>query len=259
MHPQPYSEAFTRPLSDAIRFPYGIIGATEQLLKTMDQPPFKPRANDCSQDTLETRAESAPPEISSPDHNHSAVPSPPNRKSTFGSGDTVAKRFRILRFIAQGGMGEVYEALDIELKQKVALKTVRSAFLADANALERFRQEIVVAKRVTHPNVCRTYDLFRHETAKEGESDLLVVSMEFLAGQNLEQLLKEKGKLSAAEALPLVKQMVAGLAAAHQAGVVHRDFKTNNVMLVPPASGSGSVRVVVSDFGLAHSLDAGEF
>jgi eukaryotic-like serine/threonine-protein kinase len=225
----------------------------------MDKPPFKPRDNDRSQDTLETRAGSAPPQISSPDHNQTVRPAPPARRSNFAPGDTIAKRFRILRFIAQGGMGEVYEALDIELKQRVALKTVRSAFLADANALERFRQEIVVAKRVTHPNVCRTYDLFRHESPKDGESDLLVVSMEFLAGQNLDQLLKEKGKLNTAEALPLVKQMVAGLAAAHQAGVVHRDFKTNNVMLVPAGSGPGSLRVVVSDFGLAHSLDAGEF
>jgi len=225
----------------------------------MDKPPFKPSANDRSQDTLETRAGNAPPEISSPDHNHSAALPPPSSQSTFAPDDTVAKRFRILRFIAQGGMGEVYEALDIELKQKVALKTVRSAFLADANALERFRQEIVVARRVTHPNVCRTYDLFRHEATKDGDSDLLVVSMEFLAGQNLDQLLKDKGKLSTTEALPLVKQMVAGLAAAHQAGVVHRDFKTNNVMLVPAGSGPGSLRVVVSDFGLAHSLDAGEF
>jgi serine/threonine protein kinase/tetratricopeptide (TPR) repeat protein len=225
----------------------------------MDQPPFKPPENDHSQDTLETRAGTSPPEISGPDHNHGAAPHSPTRQSSFNPGEIVAKRFKILRFIAQGGMGEVYEALDIELKQKVALKTVRSVFLADANALERFRQEIVVAKRVTHPNVCRTYDLFRHEALKDGESDLLVVSMEFLAGQNLDQLLKEKGKLNTAEALPLVKQMVAGLAAAHDAGVVHRDFKTNNVMLVPSGSGSGSLRVVVSDFGLAHSLDAGEF
>ena len=225
----------------------------------MDQPPFKPPENDRSQDTLETRAETPPPAISSPDRGPSAGPVPQAAHSNFSPGDTVAKRFKILRFIAQGGMGEVYEALDIELKQKVALKTVRSAFLTDANALERFRQEIVVAKRVTHPNVCRTYDLFRHEGTKDGESDLLVISMEFLAGQTLDQLLKEKGKLSTSEALPLVKQMVSGLEAAHQAGVVHRDFKTNNVMLVPGGSGSGSLRVVVSDFGLAHSLDAGEF
>src|SRR5215472_1931563 len=83
--------------------------------------------------------------------------------------------------------------------------------------------------------------------------------MELLAGQTLDHLLKQKGKLATDEALPLVKQMIAGLAAAHEAGVVHRDFKSNNVMLVPPASGSGSLRVVVSDFGLAHSLEGGEF
>jgi serine/threonine protein kinase/Tfp pilus assembly protein PilF len=225
----------------------------------MNQPPFKPPGNDRSQDTLDTRTGRMPPEISAPNHNQSAAAARPSQHSNFAPGDTVARRFRIVKFIAQGGMGEVYEALDIELKQKVALKTVRSAFLTDANALERFRQEIVVAKRVTHPNVCRTYDLFRHEATKESEADLLVVSMEFLAGQNLDQFLKEKGKLSTAEALPLVKQMVAGLAAAHQAGVVHRDFKTNNVMLVAGGAGSTSLRVVVSDFGLAHSLDAGEF
>ena len=224
----------------------------------MDNPPLKPRENDTSQDTLESRAATPVPEISALDHKRAHAPIPSAHSPAFSPGDTIAKRFRIVRFIAQGGMGEVYEALDIELHQKVALKTVRSAFLGDIKALERFRQEIVVAKKVTHPNVCRTYDLFRHEAGKTGEADLLVVSMELLAGQNLDQLLKEKGKLGSTEALPLVKQMIAGLAAAHQAGVVHRDFKTNNVMLVPPSSGSGVLRAVVSDFGLAHSLDAAE-
>jgi serine/threonine protein kinase/tetratricopeptide (TPR) repeat protein len=225
----------------------------------MDDPLLKSPQNDPSQDTLETRAETAPPQISSFEAVLNAQPGQTAHQSSFASGEIVARRFQIVRFIAQGGMGEVYEAFDIELKQKVALKTIRSAFMTDTNALERFRKEIVVAKRVTHPNVCRTFDLFRHEAAIKGQSDVLVVSMELLAGTTLDQLLKEKGKLTADEALPLVKQMVAGLAAAHEAGVVHRDFKTNNVMLVPPASGSGSMRLVVSDFGLAHSLDAGEF
>jgi serine/threonine protein kinase/tetratricopeptide (TPR) repeat protein len=224
-----------------------------------DDSPLKPPENDQSQQTLDTRTPSPTPGISFVEASSDKPPLPAPRQSAFSPGDTVAKRFRILRFIAHGGMGEVYEALDIELKQKVALKTVRFGLLVDATALERFRQEIVVAKRVTHPNVCRTYDLFRHEATKEGESDVLVVSMELLAGQNLDQFLKEKGKLPTAEALPFVKQMVAGLAAAHEAGVVHRDFKTNNVMLVPPMSGSGPMRAVVSDFGLAHSLDVGEF
>ncbi len=222
----------------------------------MDDAPFKPRENDASQQTLDTRSPSLTPEISIAEQAHAAAVANP---SAFSPGELIAKRFRVERFLAQGGMGEVYEALDIELKQKVALKTVRSVLLGDVQALERFRQEIVVAKRVTHPNVCRTYDLFRHEAGKPGETDVLVVSMEFLAGQTLDHFLKQQGKLSPTEAEPLVKQMVAGLSAAHKAGVVHRDFKSNNVLLVSPPSGSGPVRVVITDFGLAHSLDPGEF
>jgi len=229
-----------------------------------DDSPLKPPEDDPSQQTLDSSSTLPTPSISLVEQGSgTATPprtsQPPTPQSAFSPGDTIAKRFRILRFIAHGGMGEVYEALDIELKQKVALKTVRSVLLADVQSLERFRQEIVVAKRITHPNVCRTYDLFRHESGADPSSDVLVVSMELLAGQTLDHLLKQKGKLATDEALPLVKQMIAGLAAAHEAGVVHRDFKSNNVMLVPPASGSGSLRVVVSDFGLAHSLEGGEF
>ena len=222
----------------------------------MDDAPRKPPRDDLSQQTLDTRTPSVTPNISYLDPGQ---PRTSEKISAFSPGHLIAKRFRIERFIAHGGMGEVYEALDIELKQKVALKTVRSVLLADVQSLERFRQEIVVAKRVTHPNVCRTFDLFRHESDKPGESDILVVSMELLSGHTLDQFLKQKGKLSTIESLPLLKQMVAGLSAAHQAGVVHRDFKSNNVLLVPPASGSGSVRVVITDFGLAHSLDPAEF
>jgi serine/threonine protein kinase len=228
-----------------------------------DDSPLKPLEDDASQETLDSqstvraRISEDEPAPAPPRPPQPAKPAP--AQSAFSPGDTIAKRFRILRFIARGGMGEVYEALDIELKQKVAIKTVRSVLLADVQSLERFRQEIVVAKRITHPNVCRTYDLFRHETSDDPSTDVLVVSMELLAGQTLDHLLKEKGKLTTAEALPLVKQMIAGLAAAHEAEVVHRDIKSNNVMLVPPASGSGSMRVVVTDFGLAHSLEGVEF
>ena len=222
----------------------------------MDDPPFKPPQDDPSEQTLDSRTSDAGPETKPTGVRpaHSAA-SP----SAFAPGDRIAKRFRIERFIAHGGMGEVYEALDIELKHKVALKSVRSVLLADVQALERFRQEIVVAKRVTHLNVCRTYDLFRHEATKPGESDVLVVSMEFLRGQTLDHFLTQKGKLSPAEASPLVRQMLAGLSAAHQAGVVHRDFKPSNVLLVPNPSAAPPLRAVITDFGLAHSLDPAEF
>ena len=229
-----------------------------------DDSHLKPPEDDPSQQTLDSQSTLPTPGISlvegvGPAQLRTSQPPTPAPQSAFAPGDTIAKRFRILRFIARGGMGEVYEALDIELKQKVALKTVRSVLLADVQSLERFRKEIVVAKLITHPNVCRTYDLFRHESGADPSSDVLVVSMELLSGQTLDHLLKQKEKLTTDEALPLVKQMIAGLAAAHKVGVVHRDFKSNNVMLVPPASGSGSLRVVVNDFGLAHSLEGGEF
>ena len=224
-----------------------------------DDSPPKPPEKDSSEQTIDTHAPGVSPGISLLGAAADQSLKPNTAATTFSSGDIVAKRFRIVNFIAQGGMGEVYEALDIELKQKVALKTVRSVLLSDVQALERFRQEIVVAKRVAHPNVCRTHDLFRHESGKAGEPDVLLVSMELLRGETLNHVLRVKGKLAPAEALPLIKQMIAGLAAAHHAGVVHRDFKTSNVMLVPQASASGAVRVVVADFGLAHSLDAGEF
>src|SRR5215469_504286 len=151
-----------------------------------DDSPLKPPEDDLSQETLDSPS-TARARISEDDLSP-APPrplQPPTPQSAFSPGDTIAKRFRIQRFIARGGMGEVYEALDIELKQKVALKTVRSVLLADVQSLERFRQEIVVAKRITHPNVCRTYDLFRHESGADSSSDVLVVSMELLAGQTL--------------------------------------------------------------------------
>src|SRR5579863_5851201 len=156
----------------------------------MDDPPLKPPESDPSEQTLDTHTSWDAPGKGPA---RPSSPRPADPSSAFSPGDRIAKRFRIDRFIAHGGMGEVYEALDIELKHKVALKSVRSVMLGDVQALERFRQEIVVAKRVTHLNVCRTYDLFRHEATKPGESDVLVVSMEFLRGQTLDHFLAEKG------------------------------------------------------------------
>jgi eukaryotic-like serine/threonine-protein kinase len=223
----------------------------------MHEPPTNPPECDPKETGRLTGPFDVIPQISAPGETPGNLDRNGVRSSTFAAGDIVAKRFRIERFIAQGGMGEVYEAIDLELKQKVALKTIRSVLIADEKALKRFRQEIVVAKRVTHPSVCRTFDLFRHESVTEGTDDVLVVSMEFLCGSTLDQHLVKKGKLTTKEALPLVGQMIAALHAAHEAGVVHRDFKTSNVILVD--TGNGNVRVVVTDFGLAHSLDLDEF
>ena len=130
----------------------------------------------------------------------------------------------------------------------IALKTIRPELVARGQALERFRREILLARRVTHPNVCRIFDL-GHDPSADAGPDVAFLTMELLRGETLRQHLR-RGPLSAEEAFPLVAQMAAGLAAAHDAGVVHRDFKAANVMLVPPLSGDAEPRAVVTDFGL---------
>ena len=167
--------------------------------------------------------------------------------ATFADGQIVADRFLIVRFVASGGMGELYEAEDRELHEHVALKTIRPEIAQDASAIARFKREAFLARQVTHPNICRIFDLFRHQPSGSAPP-VTFVTMEFLAGETLADRLR-RGPMTTTEALSVVSQMGAALDAAHQAGVVHRDFKSNNVMLV--AQSDGTMRVVVTDFGLA--------
>src|SRR5688572_17288905 len=169
---------------------------------------------------------------------------------TFNRDEEVAGRYRIVRFIARGGMGEVYEAEDLELGGRVALKTVRLDAAGDRHAIERFKREIHLARQVTHPNVCRIFDLSRHPRAAP-DGDVLFLTMELLPGDTLADRIRQRGRLATADALPIVEQVASALAAAHRVGVIHLDFKSSNVMLVPSGSGS-AVRAVVTDFGLAH-------
>jgi eukaryotic-like serine/threonine-protein kinase len=172
--------------------------------------------------------------------------------------ELLAGRFSIVRFIARGGMGAVYEAEDLSLRTRVALKIIRSALLADGSALERFRREVLLARRVAHPNVCHVYEFYEARTA-EGVA-VHFLTMELLDGGTLARRLRDGGPMSTAEALPLVVQMCDGLEAAHAEGVVHRDFKSSNVLLVQrrATSGeSGSTRAVITDFGIARPLEVG--
>ena len=171
-------------------------------------------------------------------------------------GELLAGRFHIVRFIAGGGMGEVYEAEDQELRERVAIKIIRPEILAQQNAVARFKREVNLARKVTHPNVCRIFDLFRHKSDDgSGQQGTVFISMELLHGKTLGEHLKG-GRLDASEALPLVEQMASALSAAHAVGIVHRDFKPGNVVLV---GAPGRWRVVVTDFGLAlRSLTADE-
>ena len=160
-------------------------------------------------------------------------------------GDVLAGRFSIIRFIGQGGMGEVYEAEDLELGDHVALKTIRADIASDRTVMDRFKREVHLARRVTHPNVCRLFDLARHQG---GSTDITFLTMEMLPGHTLGERLRQ-GALPEAEARTLATQLAGALAAAHSAGIVHRDFKPANVMLDP--TGERGLRAVVTDFGLA--------
>ena len=175
--------------------------------------------------------------------------------SIWAGGQTVAGRYRIERFIRAGGMGEVYEAFDTMLEQRVALKTIRAGIEGAPRNLQRFKQEIALAREVTHPNVCRVFDVDEHYDPDTG-AGMLLLTMEFLPGCTLAERIKQCGRMSTEEALPLVRQMGAALAAAHDRKIVHCDFKPGNVMLAPPleASFEGSERAVVTDFGLALRL-----
>ena len=171
--------------------------------------------------------------------------------ATFRAGDLLCDRFRVVRFIARGGMGELYEAEDLTLGERVALKTIRSEIAVHQRANQRFRREVQLARKVTHPNICRIFDLFEHRPPEGTAGAVSFVTMELLQGETLSQYLRKHGPLSVEDARPIVQQMAAALSAAHAADVIHRDFKTNNVMLLD-AGPSRPPRVVVTDFGLAH-------
>lgn len=145
--------------------------------------------------------------------------------------DVLCGRFRIISLIGRGGMGEVYKAWDEELEDHVALKTLRLEISTHELFTSRFRRELQLARKVTHPNVCRIFDSFKHAV---GDGTFIsVLSMELLQGQTLADYLKTKIRLTAAEALPIVQQIIAGLSAIHAAGIVHRDLKPSNLILVP--------------------------
>ena len=162
----------------------------------------------------------------------------------FIPGTMLAGRYRIVALLGRGGMGEVYRAEDLTLGQLVALKFLPTGVADDPDRLARFHQEVRVARQVSHPNVCRVYDI--------GEADgHLFISMEFVDGEDLSSLMRRIGRLPAGKALELARQLCAGLAAAHDRGVVHRDLKPANVMI------DGRGRARIADFGLAGLVDDG--
>ena len=169
-------------------------------------------------------------------------------------GEVLAGRFLLVRLIGEGGMGEVYKAFDPELQEHVALKAIRAEIASDPKSIARLKREFQMARRVTHANVCRIYDLDRH-TWPNGRP-CVFLTMELIEGETLAQRLRRAGKMPVEDALPIVVQMVQALTAAHRQGVVHRDFKPSNVML--DDSSGPSLRAVVTDFGLARQARQSE-
>ncbi len=160
----------------------------------------------------------------------------------FLPGRLLAGRYRIIALLGRGGMGEVYRADDLTLGQPVALKFLPEEASRDEALVERFRNEVRLSRRVSHPNVCRVYDV--------GEVDgHTFFTMEYVDGEDLASLLRRIGRLPADKALEIARQLCAGLAAAHAKGVLHRDLKPANIML------DGRGQVVVTDFGLAGLVD----
>jgi serine/threonine-protein kinase len=166
------------------------------------------------------------------------------------NGNLILDRFQIVRFLGAGGMGEVYEALDRVLGARVALKTIRAELAGDERVLDQFRSEVQLAREVTHPNVCRIHDLFAVAASSSDPGPRLAfLTMEYISGETLAERLRKQGALPQDIALPLIRQVAEGLAAAHAAGIVHRDLKTANIMLTRDRR--DALRAVVMDFGVA--------
>src|SRR6187455_2216090 len=162
----------------------------------------------------------------------------PLDRGHFVPGQMVGDRYRMVALLGRGGMGEVYRAEDLKLGQPVALKFLPRDVEGDADRLQRFLGEVRHALRVTHPNVCRVFDI--SETAGRH-----FISMEFVDGEDLASLLRRIRRLPEDKAVEISRQLCAGLAAAHDQGVLHRDLKPANVMI------DGRGRAKITDFGLA--------
>ena len=176
-----------------------------------------------------------PTEVSMP---RSLSSDPSSDDGRFVPGTLLGDRYRIISKLGAGGMGEVYRATDLRLGQQVALKFLPQEMAEDPKALARFHNEVRIARQVAHPNVCRVYDIGEVEGTP-------YLSMEYVDGEDLNSLLRRIGRLPRDKALEIARKLCAGLAAAHNKGVLHRDLKPGNIMI------DGRGQVLITDFGLA--------
>ncbi|MDA8017922.1 MAG: serine/threonine-protein kinase [Thermoanaerobaculia bacterium] len=172
----------------------------------------------------------------------------------FSPDDLIDDRYRVVRFLAAGGMGDVYEVFDTDIEMTLALKMLQPDLADEEDQRQRFLREIRLASQVTHPSVCRIYGSGIH-LREDGVSQPFL-TMELLDGETLAARLESRGRLDPDETMAIARQLADALEAAHAVGIVHRDFKTGNIMLVPTPG--GQERVVVTDFGLARATETEE-
>jgi serine/threonine protein kinase/tetratricopeptide (TPR) repeat protein len=157
-------------------------------------------------------------------------------------GETFAKRYQVIEDLGKGGMGRVYKVLDNEIKEIVALKILKPEIVEDERIIERFRNELKLARKISHKNICGMYHLSKDENGTH------YITMEYVSGENLKSLIRRIGPLTVGKAVFIGKQICQGLSEAHRLGVIHRDLKSQNIMI----DQEGHVRVM--DFGIARSL-----
>ena len=180
----------------------------------------------------------------------------------FAPGQVIAGRYRIVRLVGRGGMGEIYEATQVETGKRLAIKTVLPQLLGNRKIVARFERESDLSRRISHPCVLRIFEVLSVSVEERastraggvgagsgGDPAIPCMVMELLDGETLADRLIEGRVVDPEEAVPLACQMAAALTAAHRAGVVHRDLKPDNIFLVPEASGTW---VVLTDFGVAR-------
>jgi len=162
-------------------------------------------------------------------------------KEELTTGAIFAGRYQIIEELGKGGMGRVYKANDTDIKEKVAIKLIKPEISTDKKTIERFQNELKFARKIRHKNVCQMYDLNREEGT-------YYITMEYVEGENLKNMIRMSGQLGIGTAISVGKQVCEGLAEAHKLGVIHRDLKPSNIMI----DREGSVRIM--DFGIARSL-----